>query len=357
MRDKKSLSNPSPNPPASRADSVLPLPILVVRAGLGGALMGMANLVPGISGGTMLLAAGVFPQFVQAVADLSRLRFDKRSIILLGTIVAAAVIFIGCFAGWISGLVIAHTWMMYSVFIGLTLGGVPLIWRMAGVKTSSFAIGAAAGMLIMIALAMAQMSGVAGGNGSDGFALMFVAGVAGASAMVLPGLSGGYLLLLLGVYVTILTGIEQVFTAIRTLDPAMAFEPALTIILPVGLGVVAGVAGVSNLVKYVLTRFPSQTLGLLLGLLLGAVVGLWPFQRGVEPEVGAALKGQTVLRMDGVLLYDQTGSEVEAKDYPREFFSPSPGQVAGSVALIVFGFVVTAAVARMGREKSEAPGG
>ncbi len=317
--------------------------------------MGMANLVPGISGGTMLLAAGVFPQFVQAVADLTRLRFSRNAIILLGTILVAAVAVIGPFAGLISRLVIDHTWAMYSLFIGLTLGGVPLIWRMAAGKPASFWLGSAVGLLFMIAMAVLQIQGAGTGGANDGFLLLFLAGVAAASAMVLPGISGGYLLLLLGVYVTILEGIEQLVTAARTLDFALGFPPAWQIALPVGLGVVAGIAGVSNLVKYVLHRFPGPTLGLLLGLLLGAVAGLWPFQHGMEPEVGAMLKGQTIIEAEGLLVYDQTGAPVEPKDYPREFFRPTPSQAAGSAGLVVIGFAITATVARLGREKRPSP--
>lgn len=341
----------------STAPTTSPLPVstLVARAGLGGALMGMANLVPGISGGTMLLAAGIFPQFVQAVADLTRLRFNRQSILLLGTIILAAAVTIGPLAGIISQLVINHTWIMYSLFIGLTLGGVPLIWQMAGTKRSTFWMGAAAGLLAMVAIVVLQARGTgASENGSDGFLVLFFAGVLGASAMVLPGVSGGYLLLLLGVYVTILKGIEEFFTAARTLDFALAFAPAWQILLPVGLGVLIGVAGVSNLVKFVLERFPKPTLGLLLGLLLGAVVGLWPFQHGVEPEVDAILKGQVLAEVDGQLVYSATEEPVEPADFPHEFFTPAPAQVAGAFVLVFFGFGITAVVARFGRDQPNA---
>lgn len=336
--------------------STPPLPGLLMRGGLGGALMGVANLVPGISGGTMLLAAGVFPQFVEAIADLTRFRFSKRSILFLLTVAAAAVAVIGPLAGVISELVIHQTWVMYSLFIGLTFGGVPLIWKMAGAKTPTFWAGATVGLILMIGITWLQISGAgAEGGARDGFFLLFIAGVLGASAMVLPGISGGYLLLLLGVYVTILNGIEEMFQAVRTLDIAAGTGPAFGIILPVGLGVLVGVAGVSNLVKLVLTRAPKPTLGLLLGLLLGAVAGLWPFQHGVPPEAGSVLKGQVILEAEGVLAYDQTGKAVKPEDYPREFFTPSPGQAGGAAALALGGFAITAAIAHVGRDRKRAP--
>ena len=88
--------------------------------------MGLANLVPGISGGTMLLAAGVYPQFIEGIAEVTTLRFRARNLALLGAIGGAAAIGIVSLAGLIKGLVIDHRWAMFSLFIGLTLGGVPV---------------------------------------------------------------------------------------------------------------------------------------------------------------------------------------------------------------------------------------
>ncbi|MDH3583903.1 MAG: DUF368 domain-containing protein, partial [Phycisphaerae bacterium] len=97
---------------------------LIIRAAAGGSLMGAANLVPGISGGTMLLASGVYPAFIQAVAEVSTFRFRRRSLVLLGTVALAAAVVIILLAGTLRDLVIDHRWVMYSLFIGLTLGGV-----------------------------------------------------------------------------------------------------------------------------------------------------------------------------------------------------------------------------------------
>ena len=90
---------------------------LVTRATYGGILMGLANLVPGISGGTMLLAAGIYPRFINAIADITRLRFRMRSILVLGTVVVAAGISILLFAGLLKDLVIENRWIMYLSLI------------------------------------------------------------------------------------------------------------------------------------------------------------------------------------------------------------------------------------------------
>ncbi len=329
----------------------VPIGPLVARGSLGGALMGLANLVPGISGGTMLLAAGVYPRFVAAVADVTTLRLRRNSVVLLGTVVLAAVIAIVALAAPLRDLVVERRWIMYSLFIGLTLGGVPLLLRMVRPAARADVIGpAVAGLAAMAAMALLQPGGGPGSAGGPSYALSFTAGLAGAAAMVLPGVSGGYLLLLLGMYVPILDAIATAKDAAgnRSVE---AFLPALHVIIPVGIGVVVGVAGISNLVRILLQRAERPTVGVLLGLLLGAVIGLWPFQAGVAPAEGSDFRGDTVVLRDGVPFMAQADREIEPKDWPTDAFAPSGGQVAGSLALVGIGLATSLGIGRLGREK------
>ena len=334
-----------PSRSAAAAETALPLPLLAVRGVVGGVLMGLANLVPGISGGTMLLAAGVYPRFIAAIAEISTLRFRPPSMVVLGSVVAAAALGILMLAGVIKDLVVFHRWVMYSLFIGLTLGGIPVVWRMARPATGSLWGGALGGFAVMALLALAQQSGAGetGGGGSN-FMMLFVAGLAGASAMILPGVSGGYLLLVLGQYVPILGGIDAFKEALKARDVAAAMDPALGVVLPVGIGVVAGVVGVSNLLRWLLARHEKATLGVLLGLLLGAIVGLWPFQAGVEP-----IPGETIVK--GQLVTAESVAEIDAEDWPVAYFTPTGGQMGGALGLILLGAAVTTLVARFGREE------
>jgi len=248
-----------PNNPRADIDTLdsIPNSTLVTRSIFGGILMGLANLVPGISGGTMLLAAGIYPKFIDAIAEVTRFRFRFRSLLLLGCVAVAAGLAILLLAGVLKNLVVDQRWIMYSLFIGLTLGGVPV--------------------------AILQAYGIVA-SGSSNFLMMFLAGLAGASAMILPGLSGGYLLLLMGQYVPILSAIDQFKDCLKERDFVAIMEPAISVVLPVGLGVVAGIVVVGNLLQWLLNRFRKATLGVLLGLLIGSTVGLWPFQMGVEPK-------------------------------------------------------------------------
>ena len=319
---------------------------LAGRGALGGVLMGLANLVPGISGGTMLLAAGVYTDFINAVAEVTTLRFRRRSVVVLLAVAAAAAGAIVLLAGVVKNLVVDHRWLMYSVFIGLTLGGIPVIWKLIRRPTKGVWAGAVVGFALMAALAIVQQQQLgAAGDGMSGTFMLGVAGVAGASAMILPGVSGGYLLLVLGQYIPILTAIDTLKEGLRAGDLGTVFSVFVTVVLPVGIGVLIGVVGVSNLLRLLLRRYEKATLGVLLGLLLGAVVGLWPFQQGVAPSVGDTFKGRT--------LTTELLAELEPEDYPTETFRPRPSQVLGAIGMILAGFGVTLGVSRLGGPANE----
>ena len=316
-----------------------------LRCLLGGALMGLANLVPGISGGTMLLAAGIYPRFIQALADLSGLRLRKDSFIVLGLVGVAAAVAILLGAGPVKDAVIEHRWAMYSLFIGLTLGGVPVLWQMARPARNAFWVGMVAGLIVMAGLAWLQIDGASSGGSREGIPMMFIAGVAGASAMILPGVSGGYLLLVLGVYVPVLSAIDALKEALKVNDLASASDPILGVVLPVGVGVAIGVLVISNLIKVVLERYEQPTLGALMGLLVGAVFGLWPFQEGVAPRVGEMFKAQT--------LTAERLADLAPDKYPTEFFAPTFTDVMMAVGLVGVGYMITTLVARLGGAKPE----
>jgi putative membrane protein len=305
--------------------------------------MGLANLVPGISGGTMLLAAGIYPRFIEALADLSALRFRKQSFFVLALVGIAALSAILLGAGPVKDAVVEHRWAMYSLFIGLTLGGVPVLWQMARPATNAFWGGMVAGLLLMAALAWLQFHGASSGANREGVVIMFVSGVAGASAMILPGVSGGYLLLVLGVYVPVLSAIHALKEALKSGDLASASEPVMGVVLPVGIGVAVGILLISNLIKLVLERNEQPTLGVLMGLLVGAVFGLWPFQDGVAPKVGEMFKGQ--------VLTSERLAELTPDKFPTELYAPNFKEVMMALGLLGIGYMITTLVARVGGAK------
>jgi len=293
---------------------------LILRSSLGGVLMGLANLVPGISGGTMLLATGVYTRFIQGVAEITTFRFRLRSLVLLGAIGLSAAIVIALLAGPVKDLVTGHQWIMYSIFIGLTLGGVPLVWREARPATWPVYTGALVGFAVMAVMAILPPPG---GEGESNYILLVIAGIAGASAMVLPGISGAYIFLVLGQYTVILKAVDQCKDGLRG-DSGLFLE-ALHVVVPVGIGVLVGIVAISNLIRWTLKHHRAATLGVLLGLLFGAVLGIWPFQEAVE-------RGE-----------------------PKVYFTPTLLQAVAAVGLIAAGLGTTLLIDRLGRAAGEKP--
>ncbi|MDK2973419.1 MAG: putative rane protein [Candidatus Sumerlaeota bacterium] len=295
----------------------------IVRTLIGGALMGIANIIPGVSGGTMVLALGLYEKFVESVADVTRLRFRLPSLLFLGLLVIAAVVAIGLMAGPIvAGLENAHH-LMYGLFIGLTLGGVPLLWKeMEPVNAVSIG-GTVAGLLVMIVIAFAlkeiQLP--------QTWIVFMLAGVIASAAMVLPGISGSYLLLIFGLYLPISKAIKDFVYALKDLDFGTCWTLGVTVHVPLGIGVLLGIAGLTNALKALLHRWHGATVGVLLGLLLGSVIGIYPFQE---------------LREKGELI---------AAAHPV-----TPLNVLLVIVAVAVGFALTIGVSRLGKEPAgEAP--
>ena len=312
-------------------------PLVLIRCGLGGVLMGLANLVPGISGGTMLLAAGVYRRFVDAVARVTTFRWSIETIVTLAVIVAGAGFAIVLGAGLIADLVTEHRWVMYSIFLGLTLGGVPLLWSLLKPVTPAAIAGFVCGMGFMIFLAVAQASGSSEGASAGTWWLHLIAGLAAGSAMVLPGLSGSYVLLILGEYLVVLAAVQGAKEAV--FGESTLAEP-LAVLIPLGIGAVVGVVGVSNAVKWLLEHYKQATLGVLMGLLLGAVLGLWPFREPRQPAIGEVIQGQTVTA--------ESLPEIDVKHWPTEGFTASAGQWASAIALVLVGFACSVGIGMIG---------
>jgi len=312
-------------------------PLLLIRCGLGGILMGLANLVPGISGGTMLLAAGVYRRFVDAVARITTFRWNMKSVVTLAVIVAGAGGAVVLGAGVIRDLVHEHRWVMYSLFLGLTLGGVPLLWSLLKPLTPRAILGFVLGMGFMVFLTISESSGTNAGSAGGGWWLHLIAGLAAGSAMVLPGLSGSYVLLILGEYLVVLGAVEGAKVAMQ--GGGDWGEP-LQVIIPVGIGAIVGVVGVSNGVRWLLDHARKATLGVLMGLLLGAVLGLWPFKAPRHPDIGEIIRGETVTA-DNV-------DTIRPEHWPTEMFSPSAGQWASATALVLIGFAASVGIGMIG---------
>ncbi len=359
-----SAGSDSVSPGAHRSPSFPPMnPLLAIRSALTGILMGIANLIPGVSGGTMILAMGLYEEFISAVADVTALRLSWRRIIFLGIVGGCAAGAIVGLAGVILYLLFHYTVAMFALFIGLTLGGAPLLYR--AVRP----IGA--DVVVATAVGLAAMLGVLLLKSDRGFphnmAMDFTSGIVGATTMVLPGISGSYMLLVLDQYDRIIGAIHDFKEAAQSRDIPRLKE-ALRIVIPVGVGAVLGIVLLSNLLKLLLKRFHRVTVGALLGILLGSVLGLWPFSQTAGHK---ALEARSLAE---IRAYAQRWSipevgRFDTKEALIEYLSRpevwkrghrppiDAGAATLAIVMAVIGFGMTAALSRLGRESSEVGAG
>lgn len=237
-----------------------------------GFCMGMADLVPGVSGGTMAFILGIYEQLLSAIRSFDKawlagiFRFDLAVIIkrphfsfiipLVTGIFAALYFFTNVIP--LPVLIRESPELVYGLFFGLILGSIiVLIGELKG-----FSIGDAITLLLgtMAGLFIVNMVPL---HTPDAAWFIFIAGAIAISAMILPGLSGSFLLLLMHKYSTLVSAVG---------------EFNLSILVPFALGCVAGLVGFSRVLGWLLARFYQRTLLVIKGILIASLWMIWPFQ-------------------------------------------------------------------------------
>lgn len=350
-------------PPADRAATATLKPLTppaMLRSAIAGMLMGIANLIPGVSGGTMILAMGVYQEFIDSVADVTALRFSRRRLVFLAIVGVCAAVSILGLAGVILYLLFHYTVAMFALFIGLTLGGAPLLARsLRPIR---------ADVVIAVVVGFAAMTGVAFLKAGTGFPhgplMDVVSGLVGATTMVLPGISGSYMLLIMDQYDRVVGAVRDLKEALRGADVG-AMTAALKIVVPVGIGAVVGIVALSNLLKVLLHRFHRATVGALLGILLGSVIGLWPFTQSVghkalEVRSVAELRAYAARwQLPGVETIHADNTEAERDALVAHITDPTvwakrtnppiqAGEAGLAIVMVLAGFGVTFALSRLG---------
>ena len=332
-------------------------PASPLRTLVGGVLMGLANLVPGVSGGTMILAMGLYDRFIGALADVTRLRLTRPTVLFLGLIAAGAGVALVGLSGVAVALVSDHRWVMYSLFIGMTLGGAPELFG----QSRPFRAPSTIAFLLSFSAMAALAWGLSEAQVPETIPVFVFMGVLGAASMILPGISGSYMLLIFGMYDVIIGSLSA-----KSLRDDLG--ESLGILIPVIFGALLGMGLLSNLLKHLLARYSAASHAALLGLLVGSVLGLWPFRVPVNPDLAnkdyrksvvmllegeglSAVNAKHGLEIDEASAArireeyaGQTAGELKMKGDELTRFSPTVGQIGISLALFLLGFGLTRAL-------------
>lgn len=354
---------PPATPPTPAPAAILPgvsTPVAVARCGTGGLLMGVANIVPGISGGAMLLLLGVYAAFLNALAELVSLRWlNFRAWVVVGAVGAGAVTSIIALAGPMKYLLTTFRAETYAVLIGMRLGVIPTIWKLAGgwpaargPHARALWIGATIGLALTAAAAIFNYRPDLVGQLANSTPAMALGGTLAASATILPGLDGSYLLILMGLYAPILGMVDAFKDALLAADVSAA-SGLLLQLAPFIIGAFVGIGGVALLLRWLMRRYLHATMGTLLGVLVGAFVGLYPFAQYEPPTIGQEVRGRAVTA-ESLQPGAYFGPD-NREHWPLRWYTPTGAQLATTALLIAAGLAAALLLARFDPEPDAAP--
>ena len=243
---------------------------------LQGMAVGIANIIPGVSGGTMMVAMGLYDKLIHCITHLKS-EF-KKSLKLLLPIFAGAGIAIVVLSRLFEYLLQYYPIPTNFAFCGLIAGSLPFIVKK--VKGHSVTIGKLIPFLIFFALVIVMALLGEGDSASADVSLSFLnvvklfgAGIVAAATMVVPGVSGSMMLMLLGYYDVILATINDCIDGLVALDIPMLMG-AVGVLIPFGIGVVAGIFVIAKIIEIIFKKAEIHAYYAIIGLIVASPVAI-----------------------------------------------------------------------------------
>lgn len=243
-----------------------------------GMMIGIANVIPGVSGGTMAVSLGIYDRLIGCISGLTK-RF-RESIAFLIPILIGCVIGIAGFTYAIEYLLDKHTFVTCMAFVGLILGGLPMILKAMNRKMQDSRRGIGVFGILILLLAFTVSAGLPLLKASDdvmstipvsasSMAVLFILGIVASATMVVPGVSGSMMLMIFGYYYGIINAITGFLDALRAMDMAGLKEGVL-LLAPFGIGILIGIILIAKLISFLFDRFGVQTYCAILGLVIAS---------------------------------------------------------------------------------------
>lgn len=230
---------------------------------LKGVIIGGTMLVPGVSGGSMAMILGIYDRLISAVSSFAKHKKENLAFLVIFSL--GGILGILVFANPLLRLIERYPMPMLYFFLGAVAGGIPLIVKQSGAKRLSWR---SCLYLILGLLVVSLFAFIPSGSfqsemnaGPASFLLLAAAGVISAAALVLPGISISYLLLLMGIYDEMMRAVSEFY---------------LPFLLPLAAGLVLGIILITKGLEYAMTRHPHPTYFIILGFILGSIGELFP---------------------------------------------------------------------------------
>ncbi len=243
---------------------------------LKGMAMGAADVVPGVSGGTIAFISGIYEELITSInnINLSLIGIFKKEGIkavwnkINGNFLVS--LFIGIFisvlslAKFLSWLLENEPVLLWSFFFGLVVASIFFV----GKEIKQWNLGKITILILGAALAY-FITELPVSENTDSLPYLFMSGALAICAMILPGISGAFILVLLGSYKTILDAVH---------------ERDLKIVITVALGAIFGLLSFARLLKWMFSHYKNTTLALLTGFILGSLNKIWPWKKVLETQ-------------------------------------------------------------------------
>lgn len=241
---------------------------------LKGIVIGIANAIPGVSGGTIAVTMGIYDKIISAVNNL--IRKFKESMKLLIPIGIGAVLGIAGLSFVIKFCFEKFPLQTNLLFIGLIVGGLPMMWGKVKGKKIRFGhiICFAVFFVAIIAFSLIKASGTASiTTDFIGIIKLFFVGLIAAATMIIPGVSGSMILMLLGYYYPILDTISLFIKSVIALDFPQILH-SMAILVPAGIGMIVGIVVLARLIELAFKKAPEHTNWSIIGLIAASPIAI-----------------------------------------------------------------------------------
>lgn len=244
----------------------------MLKSILKGMVIGIANIIPGVSGGTMAVSMGIYDKLIYSVTHLfSDFKKSLKFILPIGIGMILGIIGLS----FLIELLFDHFPIQTNLFfIGLILGGLPAIF--AKVKSQPIRLPHVLSFLVFfgIVVGMAAIGEVDKAAGILNFNLvnciiLFFIGIVAAATMVIPGVSGSMVLMLLGYYNSIIETINNLIRSLVDFNMSGIIQGVL-ILVPFGIGVVVGIFAIAKLIEIIFAKFPYLAYWAIIGLIIAS---------------------------------------------------------------------------------------
>ncbi len=294
----------------------------IVLKGMG---MGAADIVPGVSGGTIALITGIYEEFIDALKSFSSVlpllkkgdikgvwsHVNGNFLLALFTGIAISLLSLAVF---IKYALANHAVLLWSFFFGLIIASCYYVGKTVSKWSASSSMG-----LLIGAISIFYISGLNPGETSHGLPYVFLAGMLAICAMILPGISGAFILVLLGKYNYIISSLSEL---------------RIDVIAVFGAGCLVGILSFSHLLSYMLKKHHNTSIAVLTGFMIGSLNKIWPWKNTLSWRI------------------DRHGEEIpgiQENVFPSEFAAGEP-QLGLAILLIIAGFLLIFGLEEMGKK-------